>query len=67
MRGDLAGRFTAYRQATGGSWLTPNEVRALDNRAPIEGGDELIRQAGQAEAPNSSDEEELPEESDDEA
>ncbi|HEX2527443.1 MAG TPA: phage portal protein [Geminicoccus sp.] len=50
LRGDLAGRFTAYRQATGGSWLTPNEVRALDNRPPIDGGDELIRQAGQAEA-----------------
>ncbi|HEX2529816.1 MAG TPA: phage portal protein [Geminicoccus sp.] len=50
LRGDLAGRFSAYRQATGGSWLTPNEVRALDNRPPIDGGDELIRQAGQAEA-----------------
>ncbi|HEX2524827.1 MAG TPA: phage portal protein [Geminicoccus sp.] len=50
LRGDLAGRFTAYRQATGGSWLTPNEVRALDNRPPIDGGDELIRQAGQADA-----------------
>lgn len=50
LRGDLAARFTAYRQATGGSWLTPNEIRALDNRPPIEGGDELIRQAGQADA-----------------
>jgi len=50
LRGDLAARFTAYRQATGGSWLTPNEVRALDNRPPVEGGDELIRQAGQADA-----------------
>ncbi|WP_280525516.1 phage portal protein [Acuticoccus sediminis] len=50
LRGDLAGRFNAYRQATGGAWLTPNEIRALDNRPPIEGGDELIRQAGQADA-----------------
>lgn len=66
LRGDLAGRFTAYRQATGGSWLTPNEVRALDNRAPIEGGDELIRQAGQAEAPKAGGEGE-PEDTQDEA
>ena len=50
LRGDLAGRFAAYRQATGGAWLTPNEVRALDNRPPVDGGDELIRQAGQADA-----------------
>lgn len=48
IRGDLPSRFTAYRQATGGAWLTPNEVRALDNRPPIDGGDQLIRQAGQA-------------------
>ncbi len=50
LRGDIASRFTAYRQATGGSWLTPNEVRKLDNRPPVAGGDELIRQAGQADA-----------------
>lgn len=50
LRGDLANRFTAYRQAAGGSWLTPNEIRALDNRPPVEGGDDLIRQAGQADA-----------------
>ncbi|CAH1662759.1 phage portal protein [Chelatococcus sp.] len=47
LRGDLAARFTAYRQASGGSWLTPNEIRSFDNRPPIAGGDELIRQAGQ--------------------
>lgn len=69
LRGDLAGRFTAYRQATGGAWLTPNEVRALDNRPPIEGGDELIRQAGQAEAPKKAEgeEEDQPEEDENEA
>lgn len=50
LRGDLTARFTAYRQAAGSSWLTPNEIRALDNRPPIDGGDELIRQAGQADA-----------------
>jgi HK97 family phage portal protein len=50
LRADLANRFAAYRNAVGGAWLTPNEVRALDNRPSIEGGDELIRQAGQSEA-----------------
>lgn len=47
LRADLAARFAAYRNAVGGAWLTPNEVRKLDNRPPVEGGDELIRQAGQ--------------------
>lgn len=48
LRADLAARFAAYRNAIGGAWLTPNEGRQLDNRPPITGGDELIRQAGQA-------------------
>lgn len=47
LRADLAARFAAYRNAVGGAWLTPNEVRRLDNRPPVDGGDELIRQAGQ--------------------
>lgn len=47
LRGDLSARFTAYRNAAGGAWLTPNEVRARENLPPVEGGDELIRQAGQ--------------------
>jgi len=53
-RPNLAGRYSAYRQATGGAWLTPNEVRRLDNREPIEGGGELIRQAGQSQAPTTN-------------
>jgi HK97 family phage portal protein len=47
MRGDITARFTAYRQAAGGSWLTPNEVRKRENLPAVEGGDELIKQAGQ--------------------
>lgn len=49
LRGSTAERHAAYRQAAGGSWLTPNEVRALENLPPIEGGEALIAQAGQAE------------------
>jgi HK97 family phage portal protein len=48
LRADLAARFAAYRNAVGGAWLTPNEARRLDNRPPVEGGDTLIRQAGQS-------------------
>lgn len=50
-KANLSARYTAYRQATGGSWLTPNEVRALDNRPPVDGGNELILQAGQTSDP----------------
>jgi HK97 family phage portal protein len=61
LRGDLAARFTAYRQAAGGAWLTRNEIRQLDNRPPIDGGDELILQAGQDDAPAVSKQPEKPE------
>ncbi len=48
LRGDAVARFGAYRQAVGSSWMTPNEARARENMGPVEGGDELVRQAGQA-------------------
>ncbi|MFT3724649.1 MAG: phage portal protein [Hyphomonadaceae bacterium] len=48
LRGDITARFTAYRQAAGGAFLTPNEIRELENRSPIDGGDKLILQAGQS-------------------
>ena len=47
-RGDMASRFDAYSKATGTAWLTPNEVRAIQHRPPVPGGDELVRQAGQS-------------------
>lgn len=50
LRGDLTARFTAYRQATGGAWMSRNEARRLDNLPPIKGGDELILQAGQGDS-----------------
>lgn len=50
VRADLEARFEAYRNAVGGSWLTANETRALDNRPPVAGGDVLLRQPGQLEA-----------------
>ncbi|MBR0906962.1 phage portal protein [Bradyrhizobium liaoningense] len=41
-RANLQARTEAYSAAVGGPWMTPNEARALENRAPIEGGDKLI-------------------------
>ncbi|WP_051609220.1 phage portal protein [Fodinicurvata fenggangensis] len=58
LRADLSARFTAYREACGGSWMTPNEIRRLDNMGPVEGGDSLIRQAGQSDGEDGFNEEE---------
>lgn len=49
-KANLAARYTAYRQASGGSWFTPNEIRKLENYPPVDGGDELVLQAGQTPA-----------------
>jgi HK97 family phage portal protein len=41
VRADLGARYAAFAQAAGGPWLTPNEVRSLDNHAPVADGDAL--------------------------
>lgn len=41
VRADLAARFEAFAKACGGPWMSPDEVRAIDNHGPIEGGDKL--------------------------
>lgn len=43
-RGDIATRFDAFAKAIQGGFMTPNEVRALDDRAPLPGGDQLLIQ-----------------------
>lgn len=44
-RGDIKTRYEAHRLALGGStgpgWMTPNEIRRLENLPSIEGGDKL--------------------------
>lgn len=40
-RADLAARFDAYAKAVTNGLLSPNEVRAAENRAPYEGGDQF--------------------------
>jgi HK97 family phage portal protein len=41
VRADLAARYEAYSKAIAARILNPNEVRAMDNRAPYAGGDKF--------------------------
>lgn len=43
LSGSFVERQDAITKAVGGPTMTINEARALDNRPPIDGGDELIR------------------------
>lgn len=38
-RGNLQSRYQAYQTGVQGGWLSPNDVRALENQNPIENGD----------------------------
>lgn len=42
LRGDIKTRYGAYSQALKDGWLNRNEVREMENRNPIPGGDEYI-------------------------
>lgn len=41
LRPSIQTRFAAYKDARQAGWMTPNEIRELENKAPMEGGDEL--------------------------
>jgi phage portal protein BeeE len=41
VKADIAARFDAYSGAITNGFLNPNEVRALENRPPYEGGDQF--------------------------
>lgn len=43
LTGSFEERAKNMQTAVGAPWMTVNEARALDNRPPVEGGDELIR------------------------
>jgi phage portal protein BeeE len=43
LTGSFEQRGAVLSQAVGAPWLTRNEARAMDNRPPVDGGDELIR------------------------
>jgi hypothetical protein len=39
LRGDIASRYNAYAIARQNKWMNANEIRALENMNPIEGGE----------------------------
>ena len=45
MRADSAGRAALYSSAAQNGWMTRNEIRALENWPPAEGGDDLTVQS----------------------
>lgn len=54
-RADLANRFDAYAKAVTNGLLSPNEVRAAENRAPYAGGDQFRLPLNTADANTPSD------------
>ena len=42
LRGDIGARYDAYRTGRDGGWLSPNEIRRLENLPEIKGGDEYL-------------------------
>jgi HK97 family phage portal protein len=44
LRADSKGRADVYDKGIKGGWMTPNEVRALENLPPLPGGDHLMIQ-----------------------
>lgn len=43
LTGSFEERAASIQSSVGAPWMTRNEARALDNRPPIDGGDELIQ------------------------
>lgn len=43
LKADTVARFNAYRTGRDGGWLSVNDVRALENLPPVDGGDEYLR------------------------
>jgi HK97 family phage portal protein len=54
LRADIRSRYEAYRAARQAGWLTANEIRELENRAPHADGDQL-QQTPVGGAPNQAD------------
>jgi phage portal protein BeeE len=53
LRADTQVRYAAYVQARQAGWLSANEIRALENYPPVEGGDQ-VQQTPVGGAPNAT-------------
>lgn len=51
LRGDTLSRYQAHAIGINSGFLMPNEARELEDRKPIDGGDELVKPAAPAPAP----------------
>ena len=60
-RGDFLSRMNGLARAVHSGMLTPNEARALDNRGPLDGGDDLMIQGATARLKSLPDEPTAPE------
>ncbi len=58
MRATTRDRTESLLRATGGPFLTRNEARALENRAPIPGADDLLPPSNMAALPGQEDDDE---------
>jgi hypothetical protein len=45
MRADSTGRANLYASAAQNGWMTRNEIRELENRPPMDGGEKLTVQS----------------------
>ena len=43
LRGDTKSRYESYVQARNAGWLNVNEIRELEDRPPVDGGDEYLQ------------------------
>ncbi len=43
LRGDIASRYAAYATGRQWGWLSQNDIRAMENMNPIDGGDEYLK------------------------
>lgn len=43
LRGDTKARYESYTQARNAGWLNVNEIRALEDRAPVPNGDDYLQ------------------------
>jgi len=55
LRGDQKSRFDAYTRGRNWGWLSANDVRKLENMAPIEGGDAYLQPLNMIDVNSSND------------
>jgi len=55
LRGDTNSRYSAYHTGRQGGWLSVNDIRAMENLNPVEGGDEYLSPLNMKDAKEAAD------------